>query len=113
VRSQDLLTVLFNALAARETRPLVWAFVKKHFDTIQGRLGSLASTAIVWLPEAFCDAGLRDDAGRFFKEHPVPGAETTLAQSMERADTCIRMRTREAPILARWLREPATADSKQ
>ena len=113
VRSQDLMTVLYNALAAPETRPLVWAFVKKHFDTIQGRLGSLASTAIVGLPNAFCDAGLREDARRFFGEHPVPGAETTLAQSLERADTCIRMRTREAPILSGWLRESATADSKQ
>ena len=111
VRNQDLLGVLFTSLANRETRPLVWSFIKDHFDEIQSRLGSLAATAIVHVPQAFCDVTLRDDAVRFFQAHPVKGAKVTLQQSLERASTCIRTREREGPILSSWLREQ-TASSR-
>jgi len=111
VRNQDLLGVLFTSLANRDTRPLVWSFIKDHFDEIQSRLGSLAATAIVYVPQAFCDAALRDDAVRFFEAHPVEGAQVTLQQRLEQASTCIRTRDREGPILSSWLREQ-TAGSR-
>ena len=105
VRNQDLLSVLFQSLRRPETRPIVWSFIKDHFDQIQSRLGSLAATAIVHVPSAFCDAALRDDARQFFASHPVPGAEATLQQSLERAATCIRSKEKQAPQLAVWLGE--------
>jgi hypothetical protein len=104
-RNQDLLGQLFTAVRSPEARPIVWSFIKDHFDQLQSRLGSLEATAIVNVPAAFCDAALRDDAERFFAAHPIPGAETTLQQSFERADTCIRSREREGPILSAWLRD--------
>jgi aminopeptidase N len=105
VRNQDLLSVLFQSLRRPETRPIVWSFVKDHFDRIQSRLGSLAATAIVNVPATFCDAALRDDARQFFASHQVQGAEATLRQSLERADACIRSKEKQAPQLAAWLRE--------
>jgi puromycin-sensitive aminopeptidase len=104
-RNQDLLDQLFTALATPDARPIVWSFIKDHFDQLRSRLGSLEATALVNVPAAFCDPALRDDARRFFAAHPVPGAETTLQQSFERADTCIRLREREGPILSTWLRD--------
>jgi aminopeptidase N len=105
VRNQDLLGVLFTSLANPETRPLVWSFIKDHFEEIESRLGSLSASALVYVPRAFCDATLRDDAARFFEAHPLEGARVTLQQSLERASTCIRTRQREGPILSAWLRE--------
>ncbi len=113
VRSQDLLRVLFTSLDNPDTRPLVWSFIKGHVDEIESRLGSLSATALVDVPARFCEKELRADAARFFGTHPIPGAENTLEQSLERADTCIRTREREQPTLSQWLREQHGTDGKQ
>ena len=91
---------------------MVWAFIKKHFDEIQARLGSPAESAIVNVVNAFCDPELRDDARAFFKAHPLEGAEVTLAQGFERADTCIRVMGSQRGKLSSWLAEDATLSAR-
>jgi aminopeptidase N len=112
VRNQDLLGPLFTSLYNAETRPIVWSFVKDHFGELQSRLGSLSATALVYVPGFLCDAALRDDARQFFAAHPVAGAEATLQQSFERAETCIQARERERPNLSSWLREHQDTGAK-
>ncbi len=112
VRNQDLLLLVFTALHGRDTRPMVWAFIKKHFDEIQARLGSLAESAIVNVVNAFCDPELRDDARAFFNAHPLEGAEVTLAQGFERADACIRVVGSQRGKLSSWLAEDATLSGR-
>jgi puromycin-sensitive aminopeptidase len=112
VRNQDLLGLLFTSLSNAETRPIVWSFVKDHFGELQSRLGSLSATALVYVPGFLCDAALRDDARQFFAAHPVAGAEATLQQSFERAETCIQARERERPNLSSWLREHQDTGAK-
>jgi aminopeptidase N len=103
VRTQDVLEILFTAIGNPKNRPLVWTFIKEHFAEIRARLGSPSDTALVYLVNNFCDPSLRDDARAFFTSHPLPGAEATLAQGLERVDSCIALRTREEAGLRRWL----------
>jgi aminopeptidase N len=103
VRTQDLLSILFTAVGQRTNRPLVWTFIKSHFDELRARLGSPTDTALVGVVNYFCDASLRDDARAFFASHPLAGAEATLAQALERAEACIGLRTREEAGLTQWL----------
>ena len=113
VRNQDLLYILFTALRHRETRPQVWAFIKAHFDQIQARTGSLAATAIVGVVNSFCDATLRDDARAFFMAHPQQGAEATLQQGFERADSCIGLAQQERSRVHQWLQRSAKPTGPQ
>ena len=114
VRNQDLLGGALHVPSPEpETRPLVWSFIKDHFDTIQSTPWlPRVDSALCDVPGAFCDASAPRRAGRFFKEHPVAGAEATLAAE-PRAGRHVHpdADTRGADPVA-WLRETATADSQ-
>ena len=50
-------------------------------------------------------AEARDEVAAFFAEHPVPGAERTLRQTLEQLDVLIAFRERAAPRLRDLLRK--------
>ena len=95
---------IFAGLRLPENRPMVWNFVKANYDQIQARQGSYLQTAIVGIVGALCDPGLRDDARAFFNAHPIEGAEVTLQQQFEGADTCIRFVRDQREAVGAWLR---------
>jgi len=104
VRNQDLMDPIYAGLRLPENRSLVWNFVKANYDQIQARQGSYLQTAIVGIVGALCDPGLRDDARAFFNAHPIEGAEVTLQQQFEGADTCIRFVRDQREAVGAWLR---------
>jgi hypothetical protein len=56
-----------------------------------------------------CSADATSDVKRFFAEHPVPAAERTLQQAIERIEGCVAVKARQGRALKTWL----TADSRQ
>jgi aminopeptidase N len=84
VRPQSGPFVIQRALRHRDNGPIVWAFVRDHWDEIRARYsGSLIPRLIdgvTWLVD---DASVAD-VPRFLADHPVPEAGRVIAQHLER-----------------------------
>ncbi len=83
VRPQSGPFVIQRALRNREHGPLVWAFVRDHWDEVRARFsGSLIPRlldGVTWLVD---DASVVD-VPRFLADHPVPEAARMIAQHLE------------------------------
>ena len=84
VRAQNGPFVIQRALRNREHGPLVWAFVRDHWDEVRARFsGSLIPRildGVTWLVD---DASVVD-VPRFLADHPVPEGTRVIAQHLER-----------------------------
>jgi puromycin-sensitive aminopeptidase len=84
VRPQNGPFVIQRALRSREHGPLVWAFVRDHWDEVRGRFSASLMPrlldGITWLVD---DASMAD-VPRFLADHPVPEGARMIAQHLER-----------------------------
>jgi hypothetical protein len=58
-----------------------------------------------------CDAALLDDAKRFFREQRLPGYERPLQESVERAESCIRLKAVQQRPVHDWIEAATPAGS--
>jgi len=104
VRTQDTATLIAGLLGRSASQDAAWAFVKENWQMLERTLGVFQGIPrIAGAVGAFCTREKRVEVEQFFKEHPVPAAERTLRQAFERIDSCIALKTREAPAVASWL----------
>ena len=84
VRPQTGPFVIQRALRSREHGPLVWVFVRDHWDEVRARFpGTLLPRlveGVTWLVD---DASITD-VPRFLADHPVPEGTRVIAQQLER-----------------------------
>jgi puromycin-sensitive aminopeptidase len=84
VRPQNGPFVLQRALRSREHGPVVWSFVRDHWDEIRERFsGSLIPRLIAGATWLVDDASIAD-VPAFLAEHPVPEGTRVIAQHLER-----------------------------
>ena len=112
VRSQDSLNLIAAVMASRAGEKLGWEFVRSHWGQIEKIMGGYNTGGIVATTGDFCDAGLRDEVKQFFTEHPVPTAERSLRQALERVNYCIDLREHQSPALAAWLQSNGASSGK-
>ena len=104
VRSQDAKLLVAALLANRDARDLAWQLVQKYWDAIQKKTGEfVGNTVIVNALGNFCDARQQADVKAFFEKHPVPDAERTLQQTLERIGSCAALAEAQRPKLSEWL----------
>jgi aminopeptidase N len=103
VRSQDTRLLLGALLRSVEARELAWDLIRARWDEIQKK-DSTGNGYIVASLGAFCDASTAEEVRAFFKAHPVPDAERSLAQALERIDSCARFSSAQRPHLEAWLK---------
>jgi aminopeptidase N len=104
VRSQDAKLLIASLLANRDARDLAWDLLRSHWDAIQKKTGEfVGNTVIVGALGSFCDSDRLADVKAFFARHPVPDAERTLRQSLERIGSCATLARAQRPKLAEWL----------
>ena len=86
IRLQDTITVVTAVAGNLHGRDLAWSFVKDRWEEFDRRYGGggFGLMRLVSICGAFVDAGKLADVEAFFKEHPVPAAERTIRQSLER-----------------------------
>jgi len=104
VRSQDAALYLAQFFENPAARDRAWAFTTSHWSELQSK--AFVFGGDVKLAEAvgtFCDARSRDAVKTFFAAHPLPAAQRTIAQALERIDNCIALRERQAPAVAEWV----------
>jgi aminopeptidase N len=104
IRSQDTALYLAGFLANPAAKARGWAFVKQHWTALAPKLSIFgADTTLTSALGSFCDAPARADIASFFAAHPLPGADRTLRQTLERIDNCTALRASQAPAVERWL----------
>ena len=105
VRTQDTKLVISSLLANPAARDAVWDLVRDRWDAVQKKTGAfVGNTVIVGGLSSFCDTRHAAEIKAFFAAHPVPDAERTLTQALERINACAALAAAQAPKLTDWLR---------
>ena len=106
VRSQDTKLLIATSSATTRPRDIAWEMLQERWSDVQKKTGEFGgNTVIVGALAAFCDAQQADEIKTFFAAHPVPDAERTLAQSLERINSCATFASRQSPKLAAWIKQ--------
>ena len=94
VRTQDTVSLVIGVAVNRIGGDMAWEFIKNNWDEFNRRYGAggFAIMHLVSIIGRFTTLEHAADVEAFFAEHPTPGAQRTIQQSLER----IR-------INARWL----------
>jgi aminopeptidase N len=104
VRTQDAGALLAGLLARSPSRGTAWQFITAQWPALTQKLGTFQGIpAIVGALGTFCSATEAEAVRRFFADRPVPSAQRTLQQSIERIENCAALVTRQSPALTAWL----------
>jgi aminopeptidase N len=103
VRQQEY-PVLFTVLLANPgAQGAAWEYLKAHWSDLAEKVTSFGGRGAVSALGNFCSAERRADVDQFFKQHPAPGAERTVNQSLERIDNCIEFKSMQQQDMNLWL----------
>lgn len=86
-------------------RKLAWEYFKKNFKELQRRygIGLHFLGRFIEPAENFNTEAELADATKFFQKHPAPGAERTIAQTLETIQSNILRLNRDAKKIGEWL----------
>ncbi len=113
LRAQEILSIPGHVARLPEYRPLVWGWVTENFEGIIKRLPPNNGIELVHYAGG-CSEDLLQDARAFFSTpgHDLPGVDTELRKVADQVSDCVRLRRREQPAVAAFLRaQPAVAAS--
>lgn len=103
----ELLSILFNVTAARETRDLGLAFYLQHFDALVSRLPGSEAAGLISIASLDWDDPQRAQIDEFLqsKAASVPGGPRQLAQALERRALAAAARRVHGPGLAAFFEQ--------
>ncbi len=99
VRTQNAPFLLGRCMANRHQGWLAWELIRDRWDELGRRFPSNSIARMVGGIEALHRFGLADEVEAFFASHPVPQAQRTVDQHVERLRVNVALREREAPRL--------------
>ncbi|XP_053994553.1 puromycin-sensitive aminopeptidase isoform X1 [Hylaeus volcanicus] len=85
VRAQDAVYAIMSVSMTYKGRIMAWDFFKRNWETLRDRYGGgfLMSRLVKVITENFVTEEQAKDVEEFFKDHPTPGTERTVQQSVE------------------------------
>jgi len=106
LRAGDFWTIAGHADDTQALQSVAFAWLEQNFDSLAAKLGDDGVSSLPFVGVGFCDQEGRDRVEQFFTvpAHQRPGSARTLAQALESIDQCIRLRKREGPAVAAFLR---------
>ena len=104
VRVHNTVRVIANVASNRQGRDLAWEFVKTNWEELDRRYGEggFALMELVSVAGRFTTGERLDDVRAFFDEHPVPGADRSVRQALERIELNVAFLARNRDGLAAW-----------
>jgi alanyl aminopeptidase len=98
VRTSDLFYVFGGAWAHRASRPVVYAWMKAHWDVLRAKLAGPLASSLFYFADSACTAAARDDASAFFagRTAGVEGSHRVLQESLERISLCVALHAKDA-----------------
>jgi aminopeptidase N len=110
VRSQDTKGMLASLLANPAARDITWDLLRERWASVQQKAGEfVGDTVVIGALASFCDVGHAREIQSFFSAHPVPDAERTLAQAIERINACATLSSAQSSDVTRWVTARAAA----
>ena len=105
VRSQDTIRVMVQVASNRQGRKPAWEFLKDNWDEFDRRYGEggFAIMRLVGIASLFTTEEKKQEITEFFNDHPVPAAERTISQALERMSNNIAWLAKNRDELGRWL----------
>ena len=105
VRSQDTISVMIATASNPHGRELAWRFLKDNWDEFDRRYGEggFAIMRLVSIAGVFTTEQKREEVRDFFGAHPVPSAERTIRQVLERMSNNIAWLDKNRDDLDNWL----------
>jgi puromycin-sensitive aminopeptidase len=104
VRVQDTIRVVVSVAGNRHGRDLAWEWSKANWAELDRRYGEggFGISTLVSLTWGFTTPEMREDVERFFRDHPVPAAERSISQALERISVNTAWLARNRSDLAAW-----------
>ena len=105
VRTQDTVSMVIGVAANRHGGDLAWEFIKDNWDEFNRRYGAggFAIMHLVSIIGRFTTLEHAADVEEFFAEHPAPGAQRTIQQSLERIRINARWLEVQGAEVGEWL----------
>ena len=111
LRPQETLSIAGRAADVPELQPIVWRWMTGNFKPIVERIPVNYGVNLVDYAGG-CSTELLEQARVFFSAqgHDLPGVDTEIAKVADEVNDCARLRRREQPSVAAFLRgQPAVA----
>ena len=104
VRAHNTVRVISTVASNLEGRDVAWEFVKANWEELDRRYGEggFALMELVSVGGRFTTRERLDDVRAFFREHPVPSADRSVRQALERTGLNIAFLDRNREELAAW-----------
>ncbi|HVN50866.1 MAG TPA: M1 family aminopeptidase, partial [Acidimicrobiales bacterium] len=103
IRSQNAPYVLARAMTNRDHGPLAWAFVRDHWDEVNGRFPSNSIVRMLSGVRSLTRPEVADDVFGFFETHELPQGDKQLAQHLERLEVNVALVARARQPLTHHL----------
>lgn len=100
IRTQNMAFVLRRALLNQHGGNQVWRYITKNWGDLSAKLPSMSVVRMAEGVRALSTPELATEVHEFFRAHPLPQAERTLAQHLEALDVNVGVRQRETEVLA-------------
>ncbi len=103
VRNQDSVFLFVSELYSRDTRPIAWNYIQKHWDKVHAQLTTMMGAYLVGATGSFCSAQKSQEVQTFFAAHPVMAAQRAVKRSTDAIHDCTVLRDAQQPKLTEWL----------
>jgi hypothetical protein len=103
-RSQDAPQLIAQLLGSESSQDETWNFITSNWPAIMTKFGAFQGLpAIVNGLSGYCSAEKSDEIKKFFAAHPVPETARSLQLTLERIDSCVALKARQAAAFTAWL----------
>jgi aminopeptidase N/puromycin-sensitive aminopeptidase len=104
VRTQDTGTLIANSIGRPWSQDMAWEFTKAQWPTLLQKLGTFQGIpTIISSLGSMCSTQKAAEVRQFFAKNPVPSAERTLQQAIERIEVCAALAERQSKPMSAWL----------
>ena len=114
--SRESLSILFGPSERRQTRDLVYDFVKQNWDLLIAKLPTDSGAYLPYVAGGYCDSEHRREVENFFsgRSTKYTGGPRILTQALESIDLCAAYKNAQGASVAEFLRtyKPAESASK-
>ncbi len=105
VRQQQYPLLFSVLLANRDTQDAAWTYLKSRWSDLAEKVTSFGGRGAVSALGNLCSEDQRADVAQFFQQHPAPGAQRTVNQSLERIDNCVEFKKIQQQNMDSWGRK--------
>jgi aminopeptidase N len=106
VRQQDYPRFFAALLGNPASRDAAWKYLKDHWNDLSQKVTSFGGAGAVSALGNACSVEMSNDVRQFFEQHPAPGAQRAVQQSLNRINNCVDFKqAQEKNLQARLARE--------